>query len=179
LIAEAKPLSVYAEMNGRGYGRLKNKAQSYQQMGLNGLPVLMLTDLDNAECAASLKREWLGQNPTSNFLFRVCVREIESWLLGHHLGIAELLRISPSLVPPNPEDLANPKAELIRLARRSPAKIRNALTPVGTSTIGPGYNEVVEAFIREKWVPRIAAERCPSLCRTRMRISELAGRVSS
>ena len=92
--------------------------------------------------------------------------------------MAELLRIPMSQISSNPEQLADPKAELIRLAQRSPAKIRKAITPVGTSSIGPGYNDLFETFIRESWVPEVAAESCPSLEKARRRIAELAGRFS-
>lgn len=178
LIAEAKPLAVYREENARGHGRLKKNVESYQNMGRCGLPVLMLTDLDAFECAPALKRTWLMADTSTDFLFRICVREVEAWLLGHCSAIAELLRIPMSQISSSPEQLADPKAELIRLAQGSPAKIRKAMTPSGTSSIGPGYNELLEAFIRESWMPEVAAESCPSLEKTRRRIAELAVRVS-
>lgn len=179
LIAEAKPLTVYREENARGHGKLKKKVESYQNMGRCGLPVLMLTDLDTFECAPAFKRTWLRQEVSTDFLFRICVREVEAWLLGHCSAMAEMLRIPMSQLPSNPEQLADPKAELIRLSQRSPAKIRKAITPVGTSSIGPGYNDLLETFIRESWMPEVAAESCPSLKKTRRRIAELAGRVSN
>ena len=179
LIAEAKPLTVYREENGRGFGTLKKKVGNYQKMSTLGFPVLMLTDLDAYPCAAHLKHEWLKQDSTDDFLFRVCVREVEAWLLGDGVGVANLLRIRRSLVPTNPETLMDPKAELIRLAQKAPARIRKAITPIGTASIGPGYNEVLEPFIAENWSPEIAAGNCPSLHRTRRRIAELAGRVTS
>jgi Domain of unknown function (DUF4276) len=178
LIAEAKPLTVYREENARGNGRLKKNVKSYDEMGRCGLPVLMLTDLDSFECATALKNTWLKHDTAADFLFRICVREVEAWLLGHCSAMAELLRIPMSQISSNPEQLADPKAELIRLAQRSPAKIRKAITPVGTSSIGPGYNDLFETFIRESWVPEVAAKSCPSLEKTRRRIAELADRVS-
>ncbi len=178
LIVEAKPLTVYREVNARGHGRLRRNVENYQNMGKSGLPVLMLTDLDTFECAPAFKRAWLKQETSADFLFRVCVREVEAWLLGHGSAMAELLSIRVSKLPSYPEQLADPKAELIRLAQSSPAKIRKAITPVGTSSIGPGYNELLETFIRENWRPEVAAESCPSLEKTRRRIAELAGRVS-
>ena len=114
----------------------------------------MLTDLDAVDCAPELLREWLGHEPSPDYLFWVCVREVEAWLLGHKNGIADLLRIPLSRIPEDPEALPNPKAELIRLAQRSPAKIRNAITPVQTASIGPGYNDLLGTFIRETWSPR-------------------------
>ncbi len=179
LIAEAKPLTVYREENARGHGRLKKNVEGYQNMARCGLPVLMLTDLDAFECAPAFKKTWLRQEVSSDFLFRICVREVEAWLLGHGSAMAALLHIRMSQLPSNPEQLADPKAELIRLAQKSPTRIRKAVTPVGTSSIGPGYNDLLEAFIRESWMPEVAAESCPSLEKTRRRIAELACRVSN
>lgn len=178
LIAEAKPLTVYREENPRGQGRLKKNVESYQNMGRCGMPVLMLTDLDAFECAPAFKRTWLRHDTSMDFLFRICVREVEAWLLGHSSAMAELLHIPLSQIHSNPEQLADPKSELVRLAQSSPAKIRKAMTPVGTSSIGPGYNDLLETFIRESWMPEVAAESCPSLEKARRRIAELAGRVS-
>lgn len=179
LIGEAKHLTVYREENARGHGRLKKNVQSYNEMGRCGFPVLMLTDLDSFECAPAFKRSWLKHDTSTDFLFRICVREVEAWLLGHCSAMAELLRIPMSQIPSDPEQLADPKAALIRLAQKSPAKIKKALTPVGTSSIGPGYNELLEAFIRESWSPEVAAKSCLSLEKTRRRIAELADRVSA
>jgi hypothetical protein len=178
LVANAKPLTVYREYNGRGFGRLKANVESYCEMGRQGLPVLMFTDLDDAQCAPLLIDRWLGEKASANFLFRVCIREVESWLLGHRMAIAELLRIPPSRVPTDPEALPDPKAALIHLAQRSPARIKRAVTPIGTATIGPGYNDLMEEFIRTSWEPDVAEEHCPSLLKARLRIAELAGRVS-
>lgn len=178
LVAHAKPLTVYREYNGRGFGKLKKKVASYCEMGRQGFPVLMFTDLDDARCAPSLIEQWIGEKPTPNFLFRVCIREVESWLMGHQTAIATLLSISPSRIPRDPELLHDPKAALIHLAQQSPARIKRAVTPIGTATIGPGYNELMEEFIRTSWDPDIAQENCPSLSKARLRIAELASRVT-
>ena len=179
LLANAKPLTIYREYNGHGFGRLKANVANYCQMGQQGIPVIMFTDLDHARCAPSLIENWLGRKPSENFLFRVCIREVESWLLGHSTAIAELLRLPLSRIPVDPEAISDPKAALIQLAQRSPAKIRQALTPIGTAAIGPGYNELMVEFIQTSWEPEVAEEHCPSLLKARLRIAELARRVSS
>jgi hypothetical protein len=67
LLAEHKALQVYREENARGFGRLKTKVSSYNQMGAYGLPVLMLTDLDLAPCPYGKIQDWLGHTPSPGF----------------------------------------------------------------------------------------------------------------
>lgn len=76
LVAERSSLSVYREKNGHGFGNLKKMALSYEQMGKNGVPVLMLTDLDTAPCPSGKIHDWLGRKPSRGFLF------IETRIIG-------------------------------------------------------------------------------------------------
>ena len=91
--------------------------------------------------------------------------------------MAAFLKIPETRIPVRPERLTDPKAELIRLAQQAPRKIKEGLTPVGSATIGPKYNNLLEEYIQLNWSPSIAAAQAPSLARARMRLSELAARV--
>ncbi len=175
LVLEAAPLTIYFEENGHGYGALKKKTPNYQRIGRH-MPVLMLTDLDACACPAKLIDDWLGVSPSEGFLFRICVREIEAWLLAHREAMAEFLSIDLSKIPLAPEGLKNPKEELIRLAQKAPRQIRMGLTPEGSATIGPRYNELLVGFIRDQWDPVVAGKNAPSLNRARERIRQLAVR---
>lgn len=177
LIAEKPPLTVYREENASGFAKLRKKAPNYAEMGRQGFPVLALTDLDNLPCAPRLLADWLDQPIHPNFLLRVCVREVEAWLMGDTKALAELLRLPAVRIPAAPEVLPDPKATLISLAQRAPRKIREAITPIGSASIGPGYNQLLSAFVADSWSPHLAAEVCPSLARARKRIAELAQRV--
>ena len=179
LVAEQPALSVYREENARGYGRLKIKTPNYDQMGANGLPVLLLTDLDSAPCPSGKVADWLGRAPSRGFLFRICVREVEAWLLADRKALAEFLKVKLTTLPLSPESLEDPKANLIKLAQKSPRRIRVGLTPVGRAPIGPDYNELLSGFIAENWSIDRAAERAPSLTRARQRIAELAAAVTA
>jgi len=177
LIANAAPLRIYREENARGTGNLKNKIRSYQKMGVR-MPVLMITDLDEKPCPSKLIKDWLGVAPSKGFLFRICVREVEAWLLAHREAMAAFLNIAESKLPMEPEKLTDPKAELIRLARHAPRNIRVGLTPVDSATIGPNYNMLLKEFIQKAWSPAIASARAPSLERARQRIDQLAALVA-
>lgn len=179
LISENPPLTVYREFNGRGFGNLKCKSQNFQQMARSGFPVLMFTDLDRNACPTNLISKWLTEDLHPNFLFRICVREVEAWLFGHRDAFAAVLGIPASRIPDKPEQNEDPKRELIKLAQRAPRRIRDAVTPIGTASIGPGYNELLVDFIERQWNPEIAAQRCPSLDRARSRIADLANRIRS
>ena len=96
LVAEAPPLSIYFEKSGRGFGQLRSRTPSFQQMAERGFPVLMLTDLDYDPCPSGKIKDWLGSRPASGFLFRVCVREIEAWLLAHRDAMASFLGLKMS-----------------------------------------------------------------------------------
>jgi len=174
LITEAHPLTVYREENARGYGKLKAKARNYHQMGVR-MPVLMLTDLDENECPSEIIKEWIGDAPSVGFLFRVCVREIEAWLIADRERLAEYFGISPAKISSSPESLDDPKAELIRLSQLSRQRaIRAAFMPHQSAPIGPGYNEYLERFIINDWRPDVATSFAPSLAKARLRIRELA-----
>lgn len=178
LVSEHPSLMVYREENGHGFGSLKKKVAHYDQMGANGLPVLLLTDLDNETCPTAKVAGWLGCVPSRGCLFRICVREVEAWLLADHEAMAAFLKIKGPRLPNAPETLSDPKAKLIELAQRAPRKIRIGMTPVGSATIGPEYNELLSSFISETWSIDRAALLAPSLARARQRVGELAMTVT-
>lgn len=179
LMAERPMLSVYRAENAHGFGTLRRKTPIYDRMGARGLPVLMFTDLDADLCPASKVAAWLGRDPSKGFLFRICVRAVEAWLLADREGMAGFLQVSIDRLPPDPEMLPNPKDRLIELAQRAPRRIRVGMTPVGSATIGPDYNGLLEAFIAKSWVIGRAVQCTPSLARARRRIAELSAAVSA
>jgi hypothetical protein len=179
LIAEHGQLSIYREVNGYGCGNLKRNTPSYDKMAKGGLPVLLLTDLDTAPCPTGKILTWLSHAPSRDFLFRICVREVEAWLLADCEAMGEFLKVRPTTLPREPEALPDPKAALIAFAQKAPRKIREGLTPRGGSSKGPEYNELLEQFIADSWSCIRAAERAPSLARARRRIGELAARVAA
>ena len=180
LVAAAPPLTVYREENAHGFGRLKTKTPNFQQMGAHGLPVLMVTDLDAHPCPSGLINEWLGKTPAPGFLFRICVREVEAWLLAHSEAMAHFLGVAKSRIPVAPESLRDPKAKLIAASQHSRyRKIRIGFKPAGSATIGPDYNRLLVDFIRDVWSPEIASQASPSLKRARHRLRLLARSVAT
>lgn len=130
------------------------------------MPYLILTDLDMRECAPSMIREWLPVARNHNLIFRIAVREVESWLLADRFGFAKFLGIARDKLPKNPDDLSDPKAHLINLARISRKRdLREDILPKVRSTAkqGPAYNERLVSFVREAWNPSKARQHSSSL----------------
>lgn len=128
-------------------------------------PWLVLRDLDHdAGCAPEL----LGsiRRSGASGVMRIAVRAVEAWLLADRERVASWLGVARSKVPPSVEDLEDPKATLVGLARSSRIRaVREDVVPVGTARIGPGYVHQVRIFCAESWRPRAAAATAPSLAR--------------
>ena len=160
-----RPFSVGQCLNQRGYGKIKKIIY-----GLNyaakGMPYLVLTDLDNAECPLVIISEWLTQPKHPNLLFRIAVKEVEAWLLAHREGFAQFLGISVDLIPGDADRIPDPKQLLINLAKKSKKRnLREAIAPDRNSTakIGKDYNGQLIHFVNQSWQVASAQTNSPSL----------------
>lgn len=84
-------------MNNRGYGSIKKKIKIFNELN-NSMLFFVLTDLDNHECAPSMIQKWISQPIRDNLLFRVAVREVETWLLADSKGFAKFLKLDKSFI---------------------------------------------------------------------------------
>lgn len=176
VISLDKHFRVGTLFHGRGYGFLKRNISGFNRAS-KGMPYLILTDLDDEECAPIMVREWLQQTRNPNLIFRIAVREVESWVLADRPGFAKFLGISQKKVPVKPDDLPDPKAHLINLARASRKRaIRDDIVPKQGSTAkqGPAYNERLVSFVKATWNPSTARQFSPSLERTLKAIEAFA-----
>jgi hypothetical protein len=151
-----------------GFGYLRSTANNWNAAAAAGTPILLLTDLDQHPCPSGLIEEWLDSAPHSNLIFRVAVREVESWLIADRGGFAEFLGISDTAIPLQPDQLPDPKQSLINLARRSRTRrLRESIVPRKGSTAvqGPDYNGCLGDFVRNRWNRNAALQRSPSLSR--------------
>jgi len=130
----------------------------------------VLTDLDTAVCPPKLIKEWLSDSTQHhNLLFRVAVREVESWVLADRDHFAKFLGIMKELVPVDVDEIDDPKEYLINLVRKSrKRRLREDIVPTRGSTAkqGPNYNGCLISFVEESWVPNKAMRSSPSLRRT-------------
>ena len=163
-----------------GFGYLRSRLSSFCELARHQ-PVLLITDLDKKPCSTALMNEWFGikVKPTS-LLFRVAVREVESWLLADHEAMRIFFKKPALRLPDNPDDLDDPKRFLVGLAMKGPRNVRAALVPEtgSTSAQGLGYNELLLQSAMPHWDPARAEQRSDSLRRARRRLNELAAMMS-
>jgi hypothetical protein len=169
LYARPAEYAVGAVFGRAGFGYLKKQAPAFNNAA-KGCPFLLLTDLDQNACPPQLIEEWLGRPCHPHLLLRVAVREVESWLLGDSTGLSAFLGLRKPFVCAYPEQLPDPKRELLRVATTSPRRaMREALVwkdePSGRLFQGPDYNGTLAKFVRKDWNLAQARAKCRSLDR--------------
>ncbi len=153
---------------GRGFGNIKKKIDGFNNAA-KGMPYLVLTDLDKEECAPTLIQNWM-KNATihQNLLFRVAVREVESWVLADRDRFAKFLGVEEVLIHEDVDLIGDPKDHLVNLVRKSSKrKLRDDIVPKKGSTAkqGPNYNGPLISFVKASWNPDEAMHNSPSLRR--------------
>lgn len=157
-----------------GFGFLKSNIKKYREVAERA-PVFILTDLDQDACAPCKRKMWLRQvSSHTSFLFRIVVREIETWLLADREAMAAFLKVSLAKIERNSESIADPKRYLLKLAQMSPKGLRTDLLPERgrRASQGFGYNERLGEFVNEKWSSQRASENSDSLRRALTRLNE-------
>jgi hypothetical protein len=169
------PHFIQIKLGRTGNGYLMSKMSSWYQMAQHQVMVV-LTDLDRAKCLVEFRDQWLVTAPPQNLLLRIAVREVESWVLADHAAMRALIG-AKAVLPAAPDELADPKQSLLKLARSAPKPIREDLLKSidGNLAQGLGYNARLSAWVNSEWSPQRAAERSPSLARARLRLNEVVG----
>ena len=155
----------------KGCAYIRQKIRGFNNAAKGG-PFLVLTDLDNGACPAALRQQWLSVPQHPNLLFRVAVREVESWLLADAEGMARFLGIPPSIIPRQPDTIPDPKETLVRLAQKSRSReMRESVAPRPGSTakVGPDYNGALIRFVGSFWNLEVATRNSESLRSLRKR----------
>ena len=150
----------------KGVGNIKKKAPSYHNMAKKGLRVLVMIDLDTTPCAPVLIENWFNTlDLPPALMFRVAVREAESWIMADRANLAKFLGIAQVNIPQNPDTLEDPKQKLLNIIRtKGMKKWHREMLPQGrTASIGPLYNEKLCGFINDYWDPIKAAKHSESL----------------
>ncbi|MFH1139995.1 MAG: hypothetical protein V1816_28270 [Pseudomonadota bacterium] len=175
LVDEAAARKIIALAGGVPTGVFGKNGKSFlrkQMRGYNNAarvaPWLVLVDLDqDADCVPPFLEEWVP-DPSPFLCFRVVVREVEAWLMADTESLASFLSVPRGKIPSNPEQLPDPKTEMVNLARRSRKKaIREDMTPRQGSgrAVGPAYASRLIEYINTTWRPDKAMESAESLRR--------------
>lgn len=168
IASSGRDFAIDRLINTRGNSQLKAGMRKFKSAS-HGLPHVILTDLDRYTCPPALLEHWRAVHLPPQLLFRIAVREVESWLLADREGIAEFLHVAVAKVPRNPEAELDPKRSLINLARRSrKRRLAEELVPSfgSSATIGPLYNTRLSEFVNSTWDIDRAKVLADSLSRT-------------
>jgi hypothetical protein len=164
---------------GTVYGRkgadyLRQKLRAFN-MAAKGSPYLMLTDLDTHSCVPELIEKWFcchlneySRHRHANLVFRVAVREVESWVMADRERFADFLGISRSLIPEQTDTVPDPKKLLLQLASKSRNhRLRDDIVPRpgDKRKIGPDYNGRLGDFIHSSWRANVAYAHSASLAK--------------
>lgn len=160
----------------RGCSYIKQKVRDFNRTA-QSIHYLALVDLMDTKlsCPPEVVAQWIPYRQPK-MIFRVVVRELESWLLADRASIAKFLGVSLAIIPDSPELLSDPKQSLINLARKSrKAKVRDALVPEegSTSPVGRLYVSEVINFIRNHWDVQEARQCSLSLDKCLSRLEAL------
>lgn len=158
-----------------GFGNLKRFARAYHKASQHE-PAIVLTDLDNTPCCHQLLLDWVGNiQYHPNFLLRIAVREVESWLFADPESLASYLKVPFAKVPYPPENEPDPQRAMFSLAKKSQSgEIRRGLPPSKGQKVGTDYNPILSEFVSSKWNPERASNNAKSLRRARDRILAFA-----
>ncbi|MEM6270252.1 MAG: hypothetical protein AAF998_12495 [Bacteroidota bacterium] len=159
--------TISQELSGGGFGYIRKRIRNFNRAARN-LPFLVVTDLDDKPCPVALIAEWFPEPMSDNMIFRIAVREVESWLLADRAGFAEFLGIAQNIVPFRPDEVTDPKAELLLLTRKCRRReVREDILPRDWAVIkqGPNYNGRLLEYVANTWDPTRAREASPSLDR--------------
>jgi hypothetical protein len=163
-----------------GCSALAKKCPAFLNMAKEGLYTLTLTDLDTRPCAGALIRQWFAipaAQPIAlpkEVVFRVAVREVESWIIADIDAWAAYIEIAAANFSGAPDTLPDPKQHLLNVVRKKGRKnYHKDMIPAGTASIGPGYNDVLCEFVREHWSPARASAQSPSLKRAIMALAKV------
>lgn len=167
-------------MGGKGCDYLKAKLPELLKLAGN-IPVLLLVDLDRLPCAPHLISSWLrGMKQPDKLLLRVAVREAEAWLLADREGFAGYFGVPLNKLPHNPEELDDPKAQLLSLVwRHAKQPIKGDVVSHSQSGLRQGlsYNARMRHFVHNAWSIDRACAAANSLSRARQRVQQLSDAI--
>jgi len=156
-----------------GFGYLKSKINGFNKAA-QGNPFFVLTDLDTSfNCAPELVTNWITGVKHPNLIFRVAVKEVETWLLADKKTFSTFLKINQNLIPQNVEAVIDPKQTVIELAKKSPNRdLREDIVPPERSTRkqGPNYNNRMIGYVNDNWNILHAIKNSQSLLRAYQKI---------
>ena len=166
-------VEVYGQ---EGKDQLNQRLHGYNEAARRW-PWLVLRDLNSDADCAPLLSHGLLPDPAPHMVFRLAVREVESWLLADRDAFAQFFSVHVQRVPEEPESIPHPKRHLVDVVRRSRLRhMRDDIVPREGSgrSVGPGYLGRITDFVQTAWSPTTASLRSDSLrrCLDRLKLVE-------
>lgn len=167
-----------------GKRKLDARIPALNQLGRH-TPWFVVRDCDNDDAPFGGSQELLIDSlmggPRSNF-FNLClaVRAVEAWVLADPDTVSSHFGVARSKVPPQPDDLQDPKKRFVDLLATSRRRdIREAMVPAPKSgrKIGPEYVAYLNEYSENTWSIERAKVNSPSLLRAVERLSSLTEAV--
>lgn len=181
IIARYTSLSILTCYGKKGNAYIRNRIHSFQRVASRQLPIICLIDLDQENCAVTCVRELAFEMPNENFILRVAITELESWLIADVENFSRFINAPQSRVPYPPDECPYPKEMIINLARKYSRKmLREDLVPAEGSSakVGKAYVNQIARFVQESYNLEVAASNSPSLRRAITAIQQLDSRYN-
>jgi hypothetical protein len=150
----------------KGFGYLKTKINKFNEASKQ-LPFFVLIDQDNG-CPPEKIDSWLKCKVNSNFIFRIAVMEIESWVMADRDSFLNFLVSLNLIYHIKWTKLPDPKQFFLNITKKTrKRRLKQDIIPIPGSTakIGPDYNACISDFVRDRWNVHEAIRHSESLNR--------------
>ena len=187
----APSLNVKGVLPERG-SQIKNYIQRFNRLSMT-TPVILLTDLDTADCAPFLKEKLLeGIEAEPNFIINIAVDEAEAWLMADRENFADYLCVDKNVMPEAVLTNQGGMKKCIEMAIPAKAsyylthtlvfkskneEVKSRIGSTGRKCKGKEYNSALVPFIITKWDIEAARLNSDSLSRMIRRIKQLEQRL--
>lgn len=167
-------IELYPALGKKGNDYIYQKLAQFNGAAIPDCRYFLLLDTDKPICVVDFLKSIITFSANPYFYLRLCVVEIETWLLADRENFAKFLGVRASEIPFNLEtEISKPKEFVIALARKSKKKGIKSLIPEGTAKQGKGYNLQMVDFVENGWDFQNASLLSKSLQKTIQKIQNL------
>lgn len=162
----APNLCIKGQLPARG-SEIKSKMENFNKFSLV-YPVILLSDMDTADCAPLAKSDLMkGMSPQNrNFIINIAVDEAEAWLFADTKGFAKYLGVAEKYIPKSSEQKFGGLKKRLEInvplkssyylthqviVNSNEKELREQIYAPGKSCKGPEYNPALKPFIKEFW----------------------------
>ncbi|QKH44306.1 hypothetical protein [Achromobacter denitrificans] len=161
-------------IDARGITKLTTNLPRYAEQAQYVQPVFCIADTDG-RCPVQLARQWRPLHAPRDFVFRLAVTEIESWILADRAGFSSYFQTVPNKIPMNVDRVVDPKLLILNLISKSKKRLYRdeMVSSMDLSKRGSGYNIHLKEFVKSRWALQNAQDHSASLRRAISNLREL------